>query len=175
MKAIVIIAVCLATQLCHCQNTSNTAWSQLETNNFKVRYPASWKLDETGKAGSIFFIFAPPDSTGDPFFENLNLVVQNLQESGIDLDKFVEISESQVKTMMANSQIIKSARLDGNPACHEIVFSGTSGIYKLKFRQFYWLINKKSYVLTFTATQNSYSDYLPTAEKIMDSFKLKIN
>jgi len=55
---------------------------------------------------------------------------------------------------------------------HKMLFEGKQGIFKLKFLQYYWIINKKAYILTFTSEINKYEKYFPIAKKIFDSFKI---
>ena len=91
----------------------------------------------------------------------------------IDLDKYVEISENQIKTMISNPVVVKSERIKGDKEFHQVVFSGEQGVYKLKFKQQYRVFNNKAYVLTYTADQTEYDNYLEVADKILASFLLK--
>lgn len=148
------------------------AWTLLDQSDFALSYPASWSLDQTGKAGTTFILFTGQDNAG--FRDNVNLIIQDLKGSGYDLDKYVTLSEGQVKTMITNSQIIESKRIKSESGeLQEVVFTGDQGIFNLKWRQRYWVKGEKAFVLTFTTSQATYDQYKQVSQKFFDSFKLK--
>ncbi len=148
-------------------------WKSIDRSQYTIQYPVSWRLDESGKMGMDFLVASPIESQEDKFAENINLVIQDVSGMNIDLNKYVEISENQIKTMITNPVIIKSERIKGDKEFHQIIFSGEQGVYKLKFKQQYRVINNKAYVLTYTAEQKAYDKYLGIADKIIISFMLK--
>ncbi len=131
-------------------------------------------LDTTGKLGTIFFIYSRQTSPQDQFRENINMAIQNIQGQKIDLDKYVEISEGQIRTIITNGDLIESKRLNANGLeFHKVIFTGEQGIFKLKFEQYYWLKNGNAYILTFSCEQNQFDTYKPVGERILNSFRLK--
>jgi serine/threonine-protein kinase len=147
----------------------------IDNSEFYIRYPSTWTLDRSGEMGSNFILFASPDNDTDDFRENINLMIQNLAGANVDMDKFVEVSENQIKSKaMPNSQLITSERkslADGE--YHKLIYTGDQGIHHLQFEAYCWIKNEKAYVLTFTAEQVEFKNYQSIAESILDSFKLK--
>jgi hypothetical protein len=84
----------------------------LDEIDFSIQYPGDWILDTTGLSGTSFVLFAELSSDEDKFGENINLLIQNLEGQNIDLHKFAKISGEQVKTLITNSKIIESKRLN---------------------------------------------------------------
>ncbi len=151
-----------------------TDWKIFDQPSYSILYPATWELDKSGKMGTSFILFAALESGQDKFRENVNLLIQDLTGKNIDLDKYTEISEGQIKTMVTNSTLIESKRLRNNTTeYHKIIYTGDQGTFHLKFEQYYMVIDNKAYVLTFTCEQNKFVDYRENAEKILNSFKLK--
>jgi hypothetical protein len=149
-------------------------WKTLEEKNYSIQYPADWELNQSGQMGTTFFLFSPLSSDQDKFRENINLLIQDLSGHNINLDKYTEISEGQVKTMITNSTLIESKRVkNGSEEFHRIIYTGDQGIFHLKFEQFYWIKNDKAYVLTFTCEQDKFSDFKEVGEAILNSFILK--
>lgn len=140
--------------------------------DYALTYPSQWQLDQSGQMGTKFILFASEGNNG--FRDNVNLMVQDLKGSGLDLDKYVSLSEGQVKTMISNPQIISSKRIktDGGEF-QEVIFTGDQGVLHLKWRQRYWVKGEKAYILTFTASQSTYSEYNTVNEMVLGSFKLK--
>lgn len=155
-------------------STINGDWKTFDQPNYSIQYPLSWELNLSGQMGMSFIILSPRESEQDKFSENVNLVIQDLTGKDIDINKYTKISEDQIKTMLTNSHLIESKRIKKDSyEYHKINYTFDQGIFHLKLEQFYWVINQKAYVLTFTSEQNKYADFVERGEKIMNSFILK--
>ena len=88
----------------------------------------------------------------------------------MDLTDFVNLSEGQIRAMITDANIMTSER---RKDFHEIVYTGTMGIFKLKFYQRYWVNDSIAYILTFTAEQDQYQNYQTIAQQTMDTFSIK--
>lgn len=173
MKIKLAVLLSLVSWMIQAQSSTNASdWLTLNEKEFSVSYPKDWDLDQKGQMGTSFILFSKPSSPQDLFRENVNLLIQNLAGMNINLDKYVEISEEQIKTMIANSQLIESKRMSGAFPFHKEIYTGDQGILKLKFEQYYWVKDEKAYVLTFTAEVNQFDTFKQTAEAILTSFKL---
>jgi hypothetical protein len=149
-------------------------WLLLNESSYSIQYPENWELDKSGKMGLNLILLTKLSSEQDQFRDNVNLLIQDLRGQDINLDKYVEISEGQIKTMMNNSNIIESNRLNENGSeFQKIIYTGDLGVYKLKFEQYYWVKNEKAYALTLTCELNQFETYKVTGEKILNSFRLK--
>lgn len=149
------------------------AWKTLAEKEYSIQYPPAWELTQSGQMGTRFIILSPLESDTDAFRENVNLLIQDLTGYGLDLDKFTEISEGQIKTMINNSSIVESKRVKNKSTEYQrIIYTGDQGVYHLKFEQYYWVLNEKAHVLTFTSEQTRYDAFRETAEKIMNSFTI---
>ncbi len=142
----------------------------LDNEEYTIQYPSTWELNQSGQMGMKFGLFSPVGLYGDQFRENVNLISQDISSQNLDLTDFVNLSENQIKTMIAESSIQESKRVND---FHKLVYSGTMGQFKLKFQQYYWVVNGQAYVLTFTAERGEYDNYIGVAQQIMDSFQLK--
>lgn len=147
-------------------------WKSLSEDNYSISYPAAWQLDQSKAMGTTFVLFAR-GADGSKFRENINLMIQDLTGMGLDLDKFVQLSEQQFKTLITNGKLISSKRLKDRGEYQEIVATGTQGVMDLKFKQYYWVRDNKAYVLSFTALQSTYDEYVALASKAMNTFKVK--
>ena len=153
---------------------SRSEWKTLVQSNYSIEYPSTWELNKGGQMGTSFILFSPLDSEKDTFKENVNLMVQDLGKENIDLNRYTEISEGQIKTLLTNSDLIESKRIkksDGE--FHKIIYTGDQGVFHLKFEQYYWVIDSKAYVLTFTSEEEKFATYSETGEKILNSFSIK--
>lgn len=149
-------------------------WKKYDQPGYSIQYPAEWKLDDNSSGMPSFIIFAPTDSKKDKFKENVNLVIQDLSGKGIDLDEYTRISEGQIGKYFKDGQVIESARIKkDNGEYQKMVYIGGQGMFDLKYLAFFWVIDEKAYVLTFTGEKDKYDSYQQTAGWIMNSFQLK--
>jgi PsbP len=147
------------------------SWKSLKENGYSIQYPADWDLDKSGLMGMSFMVLSKQTSSQDRFKENVNLIMQDLTGLNLDLAQYAKISEDQVKSMIANAKILESKQLStNNKPYHKVIYTGDQGVYKLKFEQYYWVVNNKAYVLTFTCEIDQFDNYRVTGEKILNSF-----
>lgn len=148
-------------------------WKSLTENNYTIQYPPTWELNQSKEMGTNFVLFSPVENSEDQFRENVNLLIQDLTGKNIDLDRYTEISEGQIKTMITNSTIDESKRIKkGNTEYHKLIYSGDQGVFQLKFEQYYWVIDEKAYVLTLTCQESTFSELKEVGEKMLNSFSI---
>lgn len=149
-------------------------WKELNESDFSIQYPDTFDLDKSGQMGMSFMLKSKQTSQQDLFTENVNLVIQDLKGQNIDLDKYVEISEEQIKTIIDDGNIIESQRLNSkNKEFQRLIYTGKNGQFDFKWQQFYWVENKKAYVLTLTCEIDQYDNYVSVGEGIMKTFVIK--
>ena len=152
----------------------NPDWKTLNSLDFTIQYPSNWELDQSDVTQTSILFYSPLESATDQFRENVNILIQDLSASYMDLKKFAELSESQIKTMMTNANILESKEVKvGKKTYHKIIYIGDFGPYHLKYEQYYYVELDKAYVLTFTSQQDTYETFKALGERILDSFKLK--
>lgn len=154
--------------------TTLNDWKTLDQVAYSIQYPSTWELNQNEQMGTSFILFSPLESDKDQFKENVNLLIQDISKYHIDLSEYTKISEGQIKTMVTNGTILESVRIkNDNGEYHKLIYSGDQGIFHLTFEQYYWVMNEKAFVLTFTCEQNKFAQKAETGEKILNSFKLK--
>jgi hypothetical protein len=156
------------------QESTDDHWEILDEYNYSVKYPPTWQLDQSGLSGTSFFVFSPLESSDDQFKENVNLIIQDLTNMNLDLDKYTDISVNQIKTMFKGSNLLESKKIKNSEGEYQkLIYIGDQGVFHLKFEQYYWVFDDKAYVLTLTTEQSKFLTFKETGEKIMNSFKIK--
>jgi len=153
---------------------TESEWKSLSKKEYVIQYPPDWEPTENGEMGTTFVIFSPSETKDDQFRENVNLIIQDLKGKEIDLDRYTSMSEKQIKTIMTNAEISASQRMKGsNGEYHKLVYISDQGGYHLKYVQYYWIINEKAYLLTFTSEQNKFDAFRETGMQMMNSFQIR--
>ena len=146
-----------------------------KTEVFEIIYPADWELNETGLMGTTFILFSATSSADDAFRENVNYMIQDVSAFDLDLDSFIKLSLDQIKSIIANSQLLsneKQTDKNGN-TFQRIEYTGDQGIYNLHFMQHIYVENGQAQIITFTAEQDQYSEYKNLAESIISTIVRK--
>jgi len=169
MKLKFLLIVLMTTQILISQNNSS---KEINRNSYSITYPSELRLDESGRNGTEFFLFTEKTNAGDDFIENINLIIQDLKNMNIDLNKFVEITESQVRDA---GKLISSERitLNGNQEYQKLVYQLKMGKQDLKIFQYDFVKDEKAYILTFSSQSSEFDNYSEKMIKIMNTFKLE--
>jgi hypothetical protein len=149
-------------------------WNFINEKDYSIQYPEKWELNKSGQMGTSFILFSQLNSGTDKFKENVNLIIQDLTGHNIDLNKYVEISEGQIKTMITDGNIISSNRIKKKETeFQKVIYTGKHEMSDLKFEQYYWVQDDKAYVLTLSCEVSEFNDFKDIGERILESFKIK--
>jgi hypothetical protein len=157
--------------------TNSNLKNEFNQDDYSIRYPADWSLEESGAMGTKFLILSKQENENDKFQENVNLLIQSLEGLDMDLEGFTDLSVNQIKTLLTSPEIIFNETKTNihDIKYQHIVYRSDQGVYKLVFNQYYIIKDKKAYVLTLTCEQDVYNDYVETGVDIMNSFSFKTN
>ena len=138
----------------------------------KIQYPSSWTKDESGLNVVVFI--SPQESVSDMFQENTGIGIEDLSAQPMTLDQFTKLTVADITEMVSSENILESTAttLDGNPA-HKLVYNRKSGADTYKFMQIWTIKNNRVYIISYVAeTDNTYSNFLVTLTKMIDSFEI---
>ncbi len=171
MSKKVFITICIAAfmSLGFVKQDENTLTQQHQSENYAIRYPDKWEINASGYMGTKFIILSPVEEN-DVFRENINLIIQDLSTYDINLDDFAQLSENQIKTQFGENSIIEHKK-EGNH--YKIIYQGAQNGIDMMFEQYYFLKDKKAYILTFTSIPTAFDAYKQIAEEILSSFTIK--
>ena len=156
------------------EKSNPNGWNTIDEPGYVIDYPDSFELNTSREMNMSFMLLSKQTSTQDKFRENINLLIQDLTGHNIDLDKFVKMSEEQIKSMITNGKIITSKRIKTDSSKFQrVVYTGVQGNFIFKFAQDYWVVKDKAFILTLTCELSQFDKYKEVGEQIMNSFKVK--
>jgi hypothetical protein len=174
MKQLLTLIFIFSTISGFSQNNPSKQLINFVQEHYKIQYPSSWTLDTSKKMGTDFIVISPKENDTDKFRENVNLLVQDLSGQNIDLNKYAEITQKQIKEMVTDGTIYEAKKMikPDKSEYYKMVYGMTQGIFKLKFEQYYFIKNDKAFIVTFTAELSNFDSFLNVAEQILNSFVL---
>jgi eukaryotic-like serine/threonine-protein kinase len=141
----------------------------------KIEYPAGWTQELEG-AGLVTFTANLESGDLNTYPAAVGIKVQNLVSSkNISLNEITKIQIKDLKQSHPDFKLIESTEsmLAGNNMAHKIVFTATDDSeHQRKAMQIWTLKGDKVYLITYKAEPEMYSKYLPTIQKMIDSFQI---
>ena len=142
------------------------------TFGYQVQPPANWDIQDQAGGSTIIF-FCPIEEKSEQMRENINIHVDDLTNSPMTLDDYSNASMNGFETMLGDFSIIEPVEKTtlGGLAAEKLSFFGTLQNIRFKFKSIYGVDSKNAYVLTYTAIESSYPNFLPNFEKFVASFQ----
>jgi hypothetical protein len=161
--------------LAQISNIVNFVKYENPNHKIKIMYPSDWKIEEgTVPHFSVSFI-APSKTNSNSPPALLRLGVDNLPSPGVLLENF---THDQINDLKQNYPILTLWQLNStfvgkDTPAKQLVFSATdSKQHEAKAIQVFAIKNNISYHITYIAKPVVYSEFLPIAKRMIDSFKI---
>jgi eukaryotic-like serine/threonine-protein kinase len=185
--AIILVSLLSITtrQLALAQTTTSISTSEQTNNNnlltyedptygIRIQYKPNWeRIQFYYPEGITDILFRPrsSESTSDKSFENLMISVLPYNNTIISLDELVSMTIKDLGNKLIES---KPTTLAGNNPAHMLVYTHIDSEFGvlLETMDLVTIKGDKIYFITYDADLEEYSSYLPTIQKIIDSFEI---
>ncbi|MBN1160425.1 MAG: hypothetical protein JXA17_00540 [Dehalococcoidales bacterium] len=143
-----------------------------EKFGFSCQYPTDWEL-QAHPAGTLVLFAGPMDADGE-FRINISVFIEELLGyPGISLDEYTEISEIQFQESLDDYQrLALSDTTISEMTAKLITYSFGIENLKIKGAQAFFIRNNIAYIITYSATLETYSEYYTEFELVFMSFNL---
>jgi serine/threonine-protein kinase len=162
-------------------NNNNFITYENPTYGIRIRYPGDWQKTEHLNANRFWVDFMSPfkNNHNNTFPATFSISVEGLNQSiTMATNKYVTGILNNAKQSLPDFQIIESnraANLTGISA-YKIVYSFLSQdpAVQAHFQSMnIWSVrDKKVYAISYTQAKSLYAAYLPTVQKMIDSFEI---
>ena len=143
------------------------------TTGVSIQFPSNW--EKSVNLNNFVTFRAPPETDTRVYPAALGLKIQELTSQNVPLQEVTKVQMSELKKTNPDLKISESSSttLAGKPA-HKVVFSATdNNQVKRKALQLWTVVDNKAILITYKAQPDKYSSYLPTIEKMINSFQIK--
>jgi serine/threonine protein kinase len=141
------------------------------SQGFRVDYPRNWSKqnrDDFLATGAVFF--SPLENDADQFKEQVSVLVEDLS-SDLPLSEYTRQSLAEIRQLsdpnIGEAKVVAMGANEGR----QIIYQGEENGNPVQRMQTWSVNGNRAYVITYTAVPKSYDDYLPTVEKIIESFE----
>ena len=151
------------------QYADSAAWQTIDRSDFSIRYPSDWTLQPESE-NAVFYLYAPAESDGDRFRENVSLVVEVLPSGKYDADSYVEEAVKLLQVQVTKNERVEWAGHVGR----RLVYTQRPALDIVTTNELYvWVINGKAYLLAFSREEGNDGDQAVTGQRILQTFELK--
>jgi len=152
------------------QNTDERQTYESKTDRFTLQFPTTRTLQEDIYGASV--VFFSPLSAGDTLKENVGIVKSSLKKD-YTLDEYYlsnkEILAVQSGYTEIESTNIKVNDLDAKKSIFKTSMNGTN----LEFEQVIIIKGKFAYIITYTATEATFSQYVQKVDEMVATLEIK--
>lgn len=158
-------AVCDAAR----QYADSAGWLTVDRAGCRIRYPKDWTLQPESES-AVFYLYAPAESDGDRFRENVSLVVEVLPNGKYDADSYVKEAVQLLQGQLtANERVIRAGH-EGR----RLIYTQRPALDVVTTNELYvWVINGKAYLLAFSREEGNDGEQAVTGQRILQTFELK--
>ncbi len=139
---------------------------------FSISFPTTWTRGEHSY-GVVVFGASPAEKPGDPFRENISVVVKSVSRdmNGSDL---TDLQTLAALAGVSGATILEKgkATLDGRQACWHVKSFTSNGV-KMRNLQHFTAKSKLFFIITCTAPEETFDNYRPTFEAVVKTFQFK--
>ena len=151
------------------QYADSAAWQTIDRADFSIRYPIDWTLQPESE-NAVFYLYAPAESDGDRFRENVSLVVEVLPSGKYDADSYVEEAIKLLQGQVTTNERVVRAGHEGR----RLIYTQRPALDVVTTNELYvWVINGKAYLLAFSRESGNEGDQADAGERILQTFELK--
>lgn len=144
-----------------------------KSSNFRIEaeYPYNWEDVKTNFSDNIVVFRPTPDNSSDKLSPGVGIYVRELPFGKVPLPEYSNILVDFLKNQSFNILRKNETSLAGSPAYQAVYMDPLKAITGFQI----WTI-KYDYVYTimYLADSKQYANYLPYADDIIHSFKIKI-
>ena len=145
------------------------------TLGIKIQYPADWEQKKVQSDGNVTFI-SPLENHSDMYRDNVIITTKSVLKN-ITLNDYASTFINELNKNSTDFKIIEEipTTLAGNTTAYKIVFTNTKDgqEHRLKIMVVLAIKNDKIYIIEYSSEAEAYSNYLATAQKMIDSFEIK--
>jgi hypothetical protein len=158
------------------KNSSNLLTYENLSFGIRILYPANWDKQENTSSSSnnstLYDIvtFSPPLKNSSNIIGKLAVKVDNI--SDIKPTTLANYADAIISDLKQDFRVTESnATLAGNPA-YKVVYTGLEESVDLQAMLVMAIKGDRVYMISYTAEPEKYSYYLPTVQKMIDSFEI---
>ncbi len=141
-----------------------------KTDNFSIDYPGLREFEENVYGSNVMFF--TPLSEGDQLRENIGIIKKELDKE-YTLDDYYAITKPELESMITDFVEVSNDLITiNNLDAKKLIYQGTQGETKLQREQIYLIKDNYVYIITYTATQDTFGEFTEQIDEMAATLKI---
>jgi eukaryotic-like serine/threonine-protein kinase len=148
------------------------------TYGIRMQYPSNWHKEENLSSSDnsmlvdVVKFISSTKNASDTSSESLDLKIDNISDiKPITLAKYANNSIEDLTKDFDVIKLDRNASLSNNPA-YKLIYTGAEEGVNLQAMLILTIKGDKAYIISYNAEPTKFSYYLPTLEKMINSFEI---
>lgn len=142
-----------------------------KAKGYSVQFPSDWTQKPSTPPLDVVAL-SPKDGPTDAFYENVNIIVSDLPQA-ISSEEYYQLSYPQTKTLQGFKEDSNGKSTVGGIEAHWLIALHSTNNLPIKMMQYYFTKGTRAYVITCTASVDTFAKFKPQFEAIANSFKFE--
>ncbi len=142
-----------------------------KADGFTIQYPGDRTFQENVYGSSVMFF--TPTLSGDTLKENVG-IMKKVLDKDYTLDDYYAITKPELVKLIPGFTEISNEPIKINDLdAQKLIYIGTQGTTKLKWEQVYLIKDKAVYIVSYTATTDTFADYAQKIDEMIATLEIK--
>ena len=143
-----------------------------QEQGFRIDYPEVWTQESRDGIFARGAVFSSPlEDASDKFQEQISVSVEDLP-SNMSLAEYTDESLAQIEKLSDPNVAPPQTVNLGDKTARRVIYNGLEDGNWVRRMQTWSVVGDRAYVITYTALPENYDSYLPTVEKMIESFEI---
>jgi len=139
--------------------------------NFSIQYPTTWNMEENAFWSHVMMF--TPQVEWDNFRENVGVITEELP-STISVDEYYKQAKVHLIDFIADFDEVKNENMKvAGYDAKKIQYLGSQWTYNLKWQQVFFIKDKTTYVVTYTAMADTFDEFVGTVDEMIETMTVK--
>jgi eukaryotic-like serine/threonine-protein kinase len=139
---------------------------------FTINYPQGWEQEQRDDFFTRGVVFnSSLDGSTDNFEENISILVENLPPN-TSIEGYTNDSIREIQKLSDPNVTTPQSVSIANKMGKTVTYQGEDNGQSVRRKQTWTIDGDRAYIVTYTATPEQFDTYLPTVEKMLESFAI---
>jgi hypothetical protein len=139
--------------------------------NFAIQYPAGWEFQEDAFGSHVMFF--TPQTEEDQFRENIGVITEVLP-TDMTVDEYYDEAKVHLMDFISDFEEVANTNITiAGEAGKKVQYLGSQGTYQLKRQQIFFIKDKVTYVVTYTAMADTFDEYVDVVDEMIGTMTIK--
>lgn len=182
VSGIIFLAWCVKNPATPTGNTSTTTWQigseitpelqsyENKKDGFSIQFPGTRSFQEDVYGSSV--MFASPTNESDKIKENIGIMKKTLSKA-YTLDEYYALNKEALSGQAGYTEVENTTITVNGLDAKKVIFKSAMNDTKLQFEQIFIIKDGFVYIITYTATEATFGEYVQDLNDMIASFEIK--